>query len=55
MAKCKWCDQPATEANGLCFSDAEENAVLTYAAFLEVTGDSAKAAAAAQKSWQGQS
>ncbi len=52
MAKCKWCDAPATEANGLCFADAEEQAVLVYDAFLDATGDTEKAKAAAQRSWQ---
>ena len=49
---CKVCgDREATEANGLCFDDAEELAALTYQAAIEVGLTQTLAVEAAQRSW----
>lgn len=56
MNKCKnapeFCSGTATEANGLCFLCAEENAVLLFEAAIEFFATEQSATALAQKSWK---
>jgi hypothetical protein len=51
MSTCKFCSREATEANGMCFDDAEEMAVLVHDATLEFGGTPEQAARNAQAAW----